>query len=76
MLLALSIASCTFLIGSSYKYAGLSNSDAKLSSPSNARNESATDAESDSRLYPPSRKNTQRPPHTSFANCFISFANE
>lgn len=50
---------------------GLSNSDAKLLSPRSARNVSATEYERDLRLYPPSKKNTHRPPHKFCASCLI-----
>ena len=62
MPLAFSIASLIFRVGSSKSIAGSSNCAARLGSSRNARKVSATELESDCRLYPPSRKKTQRPP--------------
>ncbi|KAG5629161.1 hypothetical protein H5410_000878 [Solanum commersonii] len=50
---------------------GSSSSEAKLRSPRKAQNDSATEFDRELRLYPPSKKNTQRPPHKSFASCLM-----
>lgn len=71
MCLAFWITFFTLDKGSSYSIAGSSNWEAKLGSPRNARKVSATELDRDWRLYPPSKKNTQRPPHSSFASCFM-----